>query len=193
MKKAFRLAVAMSTAAAGLALTLPGAVAGAAVTSAHARAASTAVSGRLYAVTAVSARGVWAVGGTNWFSPSHPLAQHWNGRSWTQVRTPSPAGGELTGVAATSASSAWAVGWTGPASEGTGQRTLVEHWNGRTWSRVPSPNPPGSTASFLKGVTVISADSAWAVGSSTVDGLSKTLVLYWRPPLDPGAKPHPWG
>ena len=275
MKKAFRLAIAVGVAAAGLALTVPGAVAGAAVTGTPARAASPAVSGRLYAVTAVSARDVWAVGlgpdgslalhwngdawaqyvtspgyfigvaassardvwavgGTNWFSPSQPLAQHWNGRSWTQVRTPSPAGGgyfnavaatspgnawavglggpgpgipspttpliehwngkrwtvaavqaspaggEFAGVAATSASSAWAVGWTGPASEGTGQRTLIEHWNGRTWSRVPSPNPPGSTASYLKGVTVVSADSAWAVGSSAIGGLSKTLVLYWN-------------
>ena len=279
MKKAFRLAVAAGVAAAGLALTLPSAVAGATAASTvarpPARAASPAVSGRLYAVTAISdrdvwaagltpdsplllhwngsgwseyvsgpgyyigvadssARDVWAVGGTNWFSPTQTLAVHWNGSSWTQVRTPSPAGGgyfnavaatsprnawavglagpgpgvpspttpliehwngktwtiqgfqaspaggEFAGVAATSASNAWAAGWTGPASEGTGQQTLIEHWNGKTWRRVPSPNPPGSTGSFLKGVAVISATSAWAVGNSVIGGQCKTLVLYWN-------------
>src|SRR6266700_2423815 len=56
------------------------------------------------------------------------------------VRTGSPGpaasfstSGELSGVAATSATNAWAIGATG-----TGQ-TLIVHWNGKTWTRVPSP------------------------------------------------------
>jgi hypothetical protein len=119
-------------------------------------------------VAASSARDVWAVGGTNWFSPSQTLAEHWNGSSWTQIRTPSPAGGGyLRAVAATSSKNVGAVGWTGLNSEGTGQRTLIEHWNGRTWTRVPSPNA-GTTASYLDAVTVISSDNAWAVGSYVV-------------------------
>jgi hypothetical protein len=181
-----------------------------------------------------SANNVWAVGGTNWFSPTQPLAERWNGSSWAQVRTPNPKGGGyfnavtatsagnawavglaapggpgvpsqavpliehwdgkhwtiqkiqlpagggfFTAVAATSSSDAWAVGSTGPASEGTGQRTLIEHWNGRTWSLVPSPNVPGSSANFLKGIAAVSSHSAWAVGGSPVGGPFKTMVLYW--------------
>jgi hypothetical protein len=182
-------------------------------------------------VAASSARDVWAVGGTYWFSPTKLLAEHWNGSSWQQVTTPSPAGGyfnavtalspssawavglagpgpgepspttpviehwngkawaiqpvqvpagggQFTGVAALSPSNAWAVGQTGESSEGTGQQTLIEHWNGKAWTRVPTPSL--GTASTLRGITAVSASNAWAVGSYTVaGGLSRTLTLYW--------------
>jgi hypothetical protein len=183
-------------------------------------------------VGASSADDVWAVGGTNWFSPSSTLAEHWNGSSWRQIATPNPAGGgQFSGVTATSSSNAWAVGlvgggpgspgpttpliehwngrtWTiqhfqepagggqfggvaalspsnawavgntGDANERTGQ-TLIEHWNGRNWTRIPSPNE--GEASFLHSVAVISSDNAWAVGYYiAADGTYRTLALYWN-------------
>ena len=186
--------------------------------------------GYFNAVASTSARNVWAVGGTNWFSPSQPLADRWTGKSWTRVATPNPAGGgyfnavaatstsnawavglvgpggpgvpapttpliehwngkrwteqsfpavpdggQFSGVAASSAANAWAVGWTGAA---VGQ-TLIDHWNGKSWTRVPSPNVPGATGNILKAVTVVSSTSAWAVGSASVGGSSKALVLHW--------------
>jgi hypothetical protein len=39
-------------------------------------------------------------------------------------------GGQLSAVAATSTGSAWAVGFTGVLT----QKTLILHWNGKTWS-----------------------------------------------------------
>src|SRR5262249_7079915 len=45
-------------------------------------------------------------------------------------------GGILFGVAATSARSAWAVGLSGSAGK---PATLIEHWGGGAWKRVPSP------------------------------------------------------
>ena len=45
----------------------------------------------------------------------------------------------LGGVACTSASNCFAVGY------GLGRGTLVEQWNGSSWSIVASPNPGGST------------------------------------------------
>jgi hypothetical protein len=78
-------------------------------------------------------------------------------------------------------------------SEGTGQQTLAEHWNGTTWARVPSPNVPGSTASFLQSVTAVSAGNAWAVGSAVVGGRNKAITMHWnghrwtlRPASSPG-------
>jgi hypothetical protein len=234
MKRAFRRALPLSAIAASLAVTVLAAPAVVAGTGTLDRTSGSPVPGRLYSVSAISARDVWAVGGTNWFSPTNTLAQHWNGTSWVQVSTPSPAGGgyfnavtarspreawavglagpgpgvpsstvpliehwngtawtvrkdqapadggEFAAVAATSASDAWAVGWTGPASEGTGQRTLIEHWNGRTWTRVPSPNLPGSTASVLNGVTAISSRNAWAVGYAVAGGSYRTLTMFWN-------------
>lgn len=49
--------------------------------------------------------------------------------------------GLLAGVAATSASNAWAVGNTRAA--GTGNKTLILHWNGTAWTQVPRPAPAG--------------------------------------------------
>jgi len=184
-------------------------------------------------VGASSANDVWAVGGTNWVSPTQTLAEHWNGRSWTRVGTPNPVGGgyfysvaatsasnawavglagpgpgipaqtqpviehwngarwtiqqfqapagggQFSGVAALSPSNAWAVGNTGASSVSTGQKTLIEHWNGRAWTRVPSPSE--GIASNLRGITAVSGNNAWAVGSFTAaDGTYKTLTLHWN-------------
>ena len=54
------------------------------------------------------------------------------GTGWTQVPSPSPAPSpELVGVTATSATNAWAVGQTGTAGR---IKTLILHWNGKTWT-----------------------------------------------------------
>ena len=141
--------------------------------------------GAFNAVAVTSPRNAWAVGqsgpGPGIPSTATPLIEHWNGKTWTIQRSPVPGdGGHLTAVAATSTSSAWAVGSTGPVSEGTGQQTLTEHWNGRAWTQVPSPNVPGSSANYLNSVTVISASSAWAVGSAVIGGQFKALTMHWN-------------
>jgi hypothetical protein len=79
--------------------------------------------------------------------------------------------GSLFGVAALSAQYAWAVG---SEQVGTALRTLIAHWNGRTWRRVASPNPPGNDT--LNGVAATSAANAWAVGESG----NRTLILHWN-------------
>ena len=78
----------------------------------------------------------WAVGGTSWFSPNQTLAEHWNGKTWTQARTPSPpGGGAFNAVAATSPDNAWAVGQAGPGPGIPSATTpLIERWNGKTWT-----------------------------------------------------------
>jgi hypothetical protein len=91
----------------------------------------------------------------------------------TQTRSPGPAAsftinGALSGVAATSAGNAWAVGG---ANSG---KTLIVHWNGTAWSRVPSPSLSGFAS--LSGVAATSATNAWAVGSGIVGTSGKTLI-----------------
>ena len=83
-------------------------------------------------------------------------------------------------MAATSASNAWAVGWTGDFSEGTGQNTLIEHWNGKRWHRVSSPSPAG-TGSFLAGVATINPRNIFAVGYYNSDnGTFPSLIEHWN-------------
>jgi hypothetical protein len=163
--------------ATGLAFTVPRTTAAAAVTGSASRSAYTTFPGRLYSVAAVSANDAWAAG----LGADSSLIVHWNGKTWTIQGDQAPAGGgHFAAVAATSPSNAWAVGWTGLTSEGTGQQTLIERWNGRSWTRLPSPNVPGSTASVLNAVTAVSADNAWAVGTATVGGRYNSLTMHWN-------------
>lgn len=79
----------------------------------------------------------------------------------------------LFGVAATSAKDAWAVGQYQSAPGPL--RTLIMHWNGTAWTRVPSPNPvPGGDT--LNGVAAVSASDAWAVGGKN----GRPLILRWN-------------
>lgn len=73
----------------------------------------------------------WAVGTNLSTDAFSTLIMRWTGQAWSEVASPTPTGyGSLTAVAATSTGSAWAVGSTGLSDS----KTLILHWNGRTWS-----------------------------------------------------------
>jgi hypothetical protein len=76
----------------------------------------------------------------------------------------------LNSVAATSARDAWVVGSYYRADY---VAPLIEHWDGKAWRQVPSPQ----RGFELYGVTAISARNAWAVGANSATG--KTLVEHW--------------
>jgi hypothetical protein len=132
------------------------------------------------AVAAQSPVDVWAVGGTSWFYPTQTLARHWNGKTWTQVPTPTPGGSAwFNAVAATSARNAWAVGCIcgGPGSLGS-PVPLIEHWNGKTWKQQVFRLPKNS-GQFM-GLAATSATNAWAVGQTSVGGPSGALIEHWN-------------
>ncbi len=118
---------------------------------------------RLVAVAAVSARDVWAVGD---IQGRRILAEHWDGRSWRLVPMPHLQGQEalLTGIAALSTADVWVAGSQGNVSDGT-RRALVEHWDGRRWTVVPSAQP-GVVDDALNGIAAAAPDDVWAVGSA---------------------------
>jgi hypothetical protein len=124
----------------------------------------------LNGLAAVSAHNLWAVGDdTNSLGPSAsfaPLIEHWNGSSWSIVRNARQGTSDLlNGIAAVSASNIWTVGDYRSSFDPMGPYfTLIEHWNGSSWSVVRSPSP-GSLASDLVAVArVPAARSIWAVG-----------------------------
>jgi hypothetical protein len=132
----------------------------------------------LSAVAADSPTDTWAVGNYTPGNADLTLVEHWKGHEWFQVPSPSPGGlrgnvtSQLVGVAAVSPSDVWAVG-----SAKTGKapwRTVIEHWDGTSWTVVPSPDPArgGCASDQLVGVAA-SAQSAWAVG----DGCGTAFVL----------------
>lgn len=85
----------------------------------------------------------------------------------------------LEDVAVISADDAWAVG-TQFSLVPDRSRTLIEHWNGRSWSLTDSPDS-GSSNNSLFGIAAISTSDIWAVGQyETRPGLFQTLLEHWN-------------
>jgi hypothetical protein len=129
----------------------------------------------LSSVRCTSAANCWAVGEFDFGVASRTQALHWNGRKWSQVATPNPAGtldgdfNYLADVTCTSAASCWAAGDYGrQLGQSDVQLNLVLHWNGRRWSRTRVPNPGGvgaSDLSVLDAIGCTSAKACWGVGT----------------------------
>jgi hypothetical protein len=102
---------------------------------------------------------------------------------WAAMRPPNPGAStdDLFGVTVLSRRNVWAVG--DYSSSSGAFRTLIEHWNGRSWQRVPSPDP-GRGANYLSSVRAVSASNIWAVGdyASGSGGVAsnKTLILHYN-------------
>jgi hypothetical protein len=138
--------------------------------------AGTSHNNALRGVAVLSPCNAWAVGE---YDPELTLIVHWDGRSWTQVPSPSPGTeARLWAVHALSASNVWAVG---EYFDGTVTKTLIVHWDGTSWTQVPSPNVSGASQNVLGAVRATSATDAWAVGDF-VNGnnVSQTLILHWN-------------
>jgi hypothetical protein len=132
----------------------------------------------LHAVAAISASDAWAVG----FShepqgPLAPLVLHWDGAAWHPVLVPSPGtqANRLYGIAAAASDDVWAVGYQ--QAVGAEPQALIEHWDGKTWSVVPSQSP-GSVAD-LNAVTAVSRTEAWTVGTYRKGDGYPSLVERW--------------
>jgi hypothetical protein len=128
--------------------------------------------GELFGAAAIAASDIWAVGLQSPASFTQaPLAEHFNGTSWSVLSTPSPTSGSFfKSVAAAASNDVWAVG-----VGGTNNATLIEHWNGANWSEVSSPTMP--TGSALASVTAPASNNAWAVGANSTS--NNALVEHW--------------
>src|SRR5207249_4419773 len=59
--------------------------------------------------------------------------------------------------------------------------TLIESWNGTSWSIVASPNNGTTRANFLLGVSCVSAGTCTAAGSYiNSHGVERTLIESWN-------------
>src|SRR5207248_3047287 len=57
-------------------------------------------------------------------------------------------------------------------------QTLVEHWNGSSWSVISSPDV-GTSSNSLNDVAVASGNDVWAVGYYADNSVHKTLIEHW--------------
>jgi hypothetical protein len=81
----------------------------------------------------------------------------------------------LYSVSCASASECWTVGQY---QVGSIYQTLVEKWDGSSWSIVSSPNA-GAQSNWLDSVTCASLSECWAVGWYDVGSIYQTLIEGW--------------
>jgi hypothetical protein len=138
----------------------------------------------LLGVTCRSASECWAVG--YYYNDnviSQTLIERWDGTSWEIVSSPNTSSTDynsLSGVTCVSASECWAVGYYFTGDDFVDQ-TLIERWDGTSWSIVSSPNTSTTEANVLLGLTCVSASECWGVGYYYgLDNLiSQTLIERW--------------
>ena len=136
----------------------------------------------LEAVSCASASECMAVGFSRGTAGDYAFAMRWDGTSWSVVPVPPTTEADmfytpseyLYGVTCAASSDCWAAGahWTG-----TLYRTLVDHWDGNTWTAATSPNTAADQDNILSAVTCVSSADCWAVGSS--DAYSQALIERW--------------
>jgi hypothetical protein len=133
------------------------------------------------AMAGVSAADVWAVGVNRGPGGEQSRIQHWDGAAWTvtPVTRTKAQSDVFNGVASSPSGGSWAVGYSS-GIDGLQEGTLIEHWDGDSWSLVPSPNPTDAW-NELDGIVALSPSDAWAVGYSKHDfWRAEALVLHWN-------------
>ena len=111
-------------------------------------------------------------------TPLQTLIESWNGSVWNIVPSPDSGSGDnqLNGVSCSSPTRCIAVGTY--FASGSGDRTLIESWNGTVWSLVPSPNPSSGDIQ-LNGVSCSRPSRCTAVGTYYANG-DRTLIESWN-------------
>lgn len=99
-------------------------------------------------------------------APDRPLIESFNGSTWSDVAAPSVkrVSGYLLGVSCAAPRFCVAVGYARSAADA--EYTLIETYNGSSWSLTPSPSPFGSRpVAALRGVSCPSSTFCMAVGN----------------------------
>jgi len=136
-------------------------------------------------VAAISTNDVWAVGLYEYDTTNglfRAFSEHWNGTSWSPVGTPAVGANNFTflfAVMAVSTNDVWAVG-SYLEGDNLTDATLMEHWNGTSWSVVDAGSNPGWLSQFYS-VSGLSTSDVWAVGSveAVPNGPFLTLAAHW--------------
>lgn len=144
----------------------------------------------IYDIAALSPTNAWLVGDT--LQSSSSSFAHWDGHHWNTVASGGSASVSLYALQALNANDIWAVGARTvqqAGAAGASQVTRIEHWDGRTWEAVESPDPHGLSSagwSALSGLSASAPNDVWAVGAfstpaSTPGSVSQRLSFleHW--------------
>src|SRR5207249_1939316 len=136
----------------------------------------------LHGVGALSSTDVWAVGSRGVQDGDRTLVEHWDGTSWKEIPSANVLGMDsniLTSVTAIAADDIWAAGYAFSNADFVAH-TLTLHWDGTSWSVVPSPDAT-NFGDLLWGVSASSSTDVWAVGQDgDSDGAIHPLTEHWN-------------
>jgi hypothetical protein len=139
----------------------------------------------LNSVTVPAAGDIWAVGYRYEYVGGalefRTVIEHSTGGTFVMVPSPdretAPATNLLDDVSGVSSSDVWAVGYSRP--PGGADRTLIEHWDGSTWS-ISASQDPGQYGNIVDGVLARSASDVWAVGARQDGFYQRPMAEHWN-------------
>jgi hypothetical protein len=137
---------------------------------------STSQHNLLNAVTCTSGGNCWAAGRYVNSTADQTLIERYNGTSWSIVSSPNTSASKLNLLNAVTCVSSTDCRAAGTYSNGTADQTLIESYNGTSWSIVNSPNTIGSSPNLLYAVTCVSSTSCWAAGTYYNGNIGQTLI-----------------
>lgn len=134
--------------------------------------------GVLSGVAGTSGRNIWAVG-RKLARHTVTIIEHYDGHTWTRVASPSPVTNyiDFGAINVISRHDIWVAGDYLNASGVF--RTLIEHYNGRAWAIVPSPDI-GAGDNYLSGIAALGPRDVWTVGRAFVGSRFVPLALRWN-------------
>jgi len=136
----------------------------------------------LSGISCPSATNCFAVGYTE---EGLPVVNRWDGGQWTSASSPAPPANTAFGlddVTCVSDTDCTIVGIRFSTSNFSGYKTLIERWNGTTWTIVSAPTPAGRTYPRLEAVACASASSCVGVGTfeeHPTTKISAPFILAW--------------
>ncbi len=110
------------------------------------------------------------------------LAEQYKGTRWSIVTTPPITGVNnalLSGVSCPEPNACMAVGYV-VTSKNAHVGALVESWNGKSWTIVPTPLPTGATWTIFAGVSCVNPQSCVAVGGYIKRNNELPLAESWN-------------
>jgi hypothetical protein len=148
-------------------------------------------------VACTSAISCWAVGdyGIQGMSVNPEVlfnqTLHWDGKKWTFVKPPNPAGNStgdanaLDSVRCTAPTDCWAGGTAGTLTKSFKLRNQMLHWTGKKWAKVTVPSPVTKGKAFINGINTLACTATancWAVGVAAKflgKGFEHNEALHW--------------
>ena len=129
--------------------------------------------------TTLASGDLWALGNDQHeeTSENHGYTVRFDGETWHREEMPMFADGDVfvNAIDGTSPSDIWVAGLV--IQRGSRFRSVMLHYDGSTWKRVPLPDPPAEDS--LADVLVVAPDDVWAVGYRFPDFGVRPLVMHF--------------